>query len=159
MPGLETRALVLGEPVDVALAVRGQDEQAARSEDAAELIAPRSLRLLGKVREDGDRGDRAEPLVGVREGRLEPMPLEACEGQVLPAPPDRLGVVVAAVQVGAAFPVPDDAPAAAAEVEQALRRAVPLENLGDRRRGQPPALEEPVRIRGSGDADAKAGRR
>jgi hypothetical protein len=52
--------------------------------------------------------------------------LEAGERQVLAAPADRLGVVVAAVQVGAPAPVADDAAAAAAEVEQPVSSVVPV---------------------------------
>src|ERR1044072_8061130 len=67
---LEALALLGGEAVDVPLAVGSQDEQPARREDAAELVSPRRLGILGEVREDGDRRDRPEAPVGVGQRRV-----------------------------------------------------------------------------------------
>src|SRR5947209_17124508 len=85
-----------------------------------QLVAPGELELLREVREDGQGVGGVEALVLEDERRREPVPLEAREGQVAPAPPDRRLVVVAARHARAldVRPVARDAAAAAAEVEQ-----------------------------------------
>jgi hypothetical protein len=159
LPGLETGALLLREALAIAVAVRRQDEQPSGSEYSAQLLQPRLLGRFGEVREDRDGRDRAEARGLVGQRRVGGVLLEAREQEVLPAPADRTGVAVAAVQVLAVAPVADDPSAAAAEVEQAVLCAVTLERLADGLGGQPAAVEEPLRVGCSGDANPKPRRR
>jgi hypothetical protein len=153
------RTLHLGEAVDVPVAMQGQDEQPTGSEHATQFVPPLPLALLRQVREDGDRRYCAEPPVLVRERLGSAVPLELREPEVRLAPPDGVGVTVAAMEIGVARPVADHAPAAAAEVEVTALGTMSLKRVGDRRRGQPPALEEPLRVGRPGGSDTKAGGR
>jgi hypothetical protein len=159
LPRLEAGALLLGEALEIAVPVGGQDEQSVGPDDAAQLVPPRGLGLSGEVREDGDGRHSAEARVLVGQRRFGAVLLEAREQEVLAAPADRPGVAVAAVQVLAVAPVADDPSAAAAEVEQAVLCAVTLERLADGLGGQPAAVEEPLRVGCSGDANPKPRRR
>jgi hypothetical protein len=157
LSGFEVRALVRGETVEVIPAVDGEDEQAAGREHAPKLVSPRPLGPFREMREDRNGGDGAEACFGIGQRRGGAVELEARETQVPAAPADRRGVPVAAVKIGVVLPVPDDSPAAAAEVEQALVRAVLKERFADRGGRQTAALEEPLGIRGPCDSHAKPG--
>jgi hypothetical protein len=159
LPRIEARPFFCGEPVDVAVAVGRQDENALRCENPVQLGAPPGLGLLGEMREDGDRRDGPEAAVRIRQRRREAVPLEAREEKVVTAPANRLGIAVAAVQVVTPAPVPDHAPAAAPEVEQPAGRPVSLERLADGLGGQPAALEEPARVSRPRDPDPQPRRR
>ena len=138
----------------------GREEQAAAgAQHPAQLVAPRRLQLLGEVREDGERIDEVEALVRVRERRREPVPVHAREAQVGAAPLHGAGVAVASGGVRRmSFPVPQHPAATAAEVEHGAD-LVQRDVRGDRVVRGAPAAEEPVCVRGAGDADHQPPRR
>ena len=126
-----------------------------------QLVAPGELELLREVREDGQGVGGVEALVLEDERRREPVPLEAREGQVAPAPPDRGLVVVAAGHARAldVRPVARDAAAAAAEVEQRAElldsHALSPERVADAVGPEPAAPEEPRDVGRPRDANAQ----
>src|SRR4051812_3696582 len=53
-PPVEARALVGRQPRAIRLAVRREEQQAARPQDTPKLRLPRELEVLGEVGEDGE---------------------------------------------------------------------------------------------------------
>ena len=95
------------------------EQQAARAEHAAQLVAPRELELGGEVREDRERVDEVEALVRrTRAAAASAFRSKRRERQVRAAPVDRRRADVAAGDgAGEVAPPARDAAAAAAEVE------------------------------------------
>src|SRR6185437_7905460 len=96
LAALEAVAFLGVEAWGVRRAVRRDEQAAAGTEDAAQLVTPRELQLGREVREDGERVDEVEALVRECERRFEPVGLEAGERQIRAAPGDRFRADVAA---------------------------------------------------------------
>src|SRR5262249_34979777 len=132
LAALELLPLAPIEAREIGAAVRRDHQPSAGAEHAVQLVAPAELELVGQVREDGEGIDEIEAVVLDVKSGCEPVLEEGGEVEVLAAPVDRLPADVAAgdgaVEVR---PVPRDAAAAAAEVEDGL---VPVERHvgGDR---------------------------
>ena len=153
LAGEEALPLLLGEAIEVAAPVRGEEDEAAGPDDAAELLHPGVLQPLRKVGEDRERVHEVELLVLERERRLELVARAAARTGGSRGPRDEALVVVGAPDLRPVEvrPLAQHPPAAAAEVED---RAHPLEldarlaeRAADRARGERAALEEPLRLR------------
>ena len=165
LPGLVRVPLLARKTCEVPVSVGGQHEHPARHERPSELREPGVLVWFREVCEDGDRVDRAKPLVWIRKWWFGCVSDEGCNREVLVAPLNGVSVSFAAVQFDRIepVPVPDDAPTAATEVEQTSTKveldAGTREGGADRFRGQATALDEPTRTRGSSHTYAEARRR
>src|SRR5207244_11269602 len=154
-----------GQLLAIAGSMGGEQEVAARPEDARELLRPGEAEPLGQVREHRQGVDEVEGAAPVRERGRELVGLEAREAEVRAAPRDRGGVPVAPVDVDAIEPgpAPRDAAAAAAEVEDRVelldRAAGALERAADRARRRAAALEEPADVWRARDPHDQAWRR
>src|SRR5438034_8421138 len=106
LPGVVPRTLVGVEPVRVRVAVRGQEQEAAGSDDPTQLFDPGALEIARQMREDGDRVDEPELRVLVAKRRFELVDRRRDEREVRRAPGHEPLVVVAAVNLGAFEPGP-----------------------------------------------------
>jgi len=116
------------------------------------------------VREDRKRVDKVESPRRVRQWWREVIRLESSELQVAATPGDQPVIVVATQNLtGQAVPVPDHAPATAAEIEccapPADRVAVAFEGAAQAVGGAPPAFHVPLQLgRSRHDEDEVGGR-
>lgn len=168
LASVEGFSLRVGQPRkrDVVLPERGDEERPTRLQDSTTFRGPGALGFLRQVREDGERIDevKARALIGerrdtVRHGHVR-------EGDIRVAPCDHLRIHVAAVHasLGKSPPVPKDATAPTAEVEecaQLLDRGLGIsEHSPDQiRMGTAASQEEACIGMQRSDLGAKPGRR